>query len=329
MSTSGNFLNCTQADLDELFASILDDDVTQLPQPSKPEKEDQTTARPGGRGVKQLDRMAPKAAASTAPKAPGFAAAPPPPRGSPARPRPVRAPAAPDRTPTGRKRRATEEVQMQALDLSPRTKDTATDPQPYEESTDDGSPEDPAVLPPPKKRRSGNLEFKEKPVFVNSFVYDLNGNGTKTITCGNLYADEYPVMIVLAKLDSPNVFLSLTPEDWDTFKLYFQSIEDFFQGTLEPINDANLGRIQLRFKSLYNKPTLLIASADGKFLLQSPGFSRLKHTSFLIDLCVKEGLARRKKLLQLSASQLDTRGSPQNFHLYVEMLRCEAIYRTD
>lgn len=313
MATNTGFVNCTAEDLENLFAGIMEgvdtgennqiEEIEEYLTVEKP-KPAPTAVQPLPPARKNLTRPVSQAKTprSICPPLSGGG----------------RTATVPQRVTTNRKRKVP-------------TSDPLIDAEPIDLS----SPREKVGRSPTHDLSSGDdtekktVDWKNKPILVNSFSYDLNVMGNKTVSIGNFYSDGFPVTILFSKLDSPNAFVLMSPEEWFNFKKYFEILDNYFKGSMTPIAPATVGRHKLTFKKWIGKPAIVIGNEDGKLLMMGPVFARLKQTSFLIDLCIKEMETRRLKLNEFCTSQCDIRESSNTFHLYAELLRCEALYRKD
>lgn len=230
----------------------------------------------------------------------------------------IRQPSRPTAVPTSNSSRKRPAEEERPLDLAP-ARDSS--PEPCVEVIEVSSP------PPPKRKSGLGFDWKPKPRMINCKTYDLTITGLKSVIVGNDWADGFLPMIVLCKLDAPNAFLVLNEEEWKGFKLYFETIDDYYKGNLTPTSDPKIGRYRLKFQILHNKPTLVIWGEDVKFLMMAPVFNRLKACTYVIELALHQVCKQGEMLRDICTGRCDlTDRSPEKCRLYAEVLRCESLY---
>lgn len=101
----------------------------------------------------------------------------------------------------------------------------------------------------------------------------------------------------------PNNFLLLTPEEWDTLKLYLDVIGDHLNGAASPVEDVYVGGCQLKFKQLFNKATVFLETDGGKFVMQSPIFEQLRLCVDVVDAAIAESYRTAQRMDRLMQNE--------------------------
>lgn len=183
---------------------------------------------------------------------------------------------------------------------------------------------------PPSPKKMSMVDWKVKPVVLSAYYYELSSTGVKSILIGNAWEKNFEPVLLICKFDSPNSFLMMSKHEWETLKLYFEALSEFFTGASCPINKVEIGTCELKFKSMYGKPTLYIGNEEGKIWMQAGAFNRLKQTSFAIDVCFKLAEGKVDTLNSLCSGQTDWENlDPQEMQLYAELLRCDSLMKYD
>lgn len=179
------------------------------------------------------------------------------------------------------------------------------------------APTSDSVGEPPRKR--GLIEWRAKPTLLLSRAFDLNNTGLKQVCVGIEWAANFPVSILFGKLDMPNNFVSMTIDEWNLFKLYFDVIHDHLMQLATPIEDVVIGNSKLVFRYLFNKPTLIIEKENGKFVMQSAIYERLRLCSDLIDETIKECAIGSSRLYRMVMNSHRETAREEDKGLFLEL----------
>lgn len=163
---------------------------------------------------------------------------------------------------------------------------------------------EPEVIPEIKKKPA--MEMRPKPILLRATTYDLSSTGLKLVAVGNEWAPDFPVQIILEKLDKPNVFLRLTVAQWNALKEYFGVIEAYLNGEIVgSIKDAAVGGITMKLKKMFDNPSLVLQAVDGNnFCMQRPLFEKLTASTKLLDLNIQRAVQLQTHLQQLSRGEI-------------------------
>ena len=94
--------------------------------------------------------------------------------------------------------------------------------------------------------------------------YNLNSSFTKQVVIGVEFNETGKLDKILKLISShPQCSISLSLQNWKTFKKYFDLINAFFNGD-EAKGEINCGSFQLRFDHFCGKKTVILAQNEHK-----------------------------------------------------------------